>query len=158
MTVPPAISSRHNIGDLHNTDGARAIPTLRPTSSVDNSYLLQDCNGSSNSIHQNAHPTIYDADYRYDHYSTNANSTSVTNRRTAHTHHNPRAIHYAPIRSIPYTPCQIVLQAFMRIINLPQSISFRPIVTVNIVPLFLQLKIIILQLIIIIITLVLLLV
>ena len=31
MTVPPATSSRDNIGDLHNTDVARAIPTLSST-------------------------------------------------------------------------------------------------------------------------------
>ena len=45
--------------------------------------------------------------YRYDHYSSNGNtqtaSHSVFNRRTAHTHHDPRVIHYAPARSIPYS-------------------------------------------------------
>ena len=107
MTVPPAISSRDNIGDLHNADVARAIPTLRSTSSVDNSHHLHNRNGSSNSIHQNVQPTINNADYRYDHYSSNGNNQtayhSATNRSTAHTHHDPRVIHYASTRSIPFS-------------------------------------------------------
>jgi len=107
MTVPPATSSRDNIGDQHNTDVARAIPTLSSATSVDNSHHLHGRNGSSNSIHRNAQPTINNANYRYDYYSSNDNnqtaSHSATNHRTAHTHHDPHAIHYAPTSSIPFS-------------------------------------------------------